>query len=83
MIIDLSAAAGAAPFDVDAATRACLDSLVEPARERSAAVLADHPSGRNQVRTAMEWKSAHFAELAPEQRAMVRFAPATVSSSAR
>ena len=47
------------------------------------AIFFDHPSGRTRVRTAMEWKAVHLAELPPEQRPMVRPAPATVSSSAR
>ncbi|HEX8222544.1 MAG TPA: M48 family metallopeptidase [Allosphingosinicella sp.] len=35
------------------------------------ALFFDHPSGRTRVRMAMEWKARHFAELPPEQRAMV------------
>lgn len=35
----------------------------------------DHPSGRNRVLMAMEWKARHLAELPPAQRGMVRPAP--------
>ncbi|HEX2762491.1 MAG TPA: M48 family metallopeptidase [Allosphingosinicella sp.] len=39
------------------------------------ALFFDHPSGRTRVRMAMEWKAKHLAELAPEQRGIVRPQP--------
>jgi STE24 endopeptidase len=48
---------------------------IEPGRWEEI-LFFDHPSGYNRVHRAMEWKARHLAELPPEQRAMVRPAPA-------